>query len=38
MVVELGERVVLLHEAQFLLQHLLGEPFVAIDIDLDSKR
>jgi hypothetical protein len=37
-VVELGERVVLLDEVQFLLRHLLGEPFVAIDIDLDSKR
>ena len=37
-VVELCERVVLLHEAQFLLHHLLGEPFVAIDVDLDSER
>ena len=37
-VVELGECVVLLHKAQFLLRHLLGEPFVAIDIDLDSER
>ena len=37
-VVELGERVVLLYEAQFFLHHLLGEPFVAIDIDLDGER
>ena len=37
-VVELSERVVLLYEAQFLLHHLLGEPFVAIDIDLDGER
>ena len=29
----------LLHEAQFLLYHLLGEPFVAIEsIDLDGER
>ena len=37
-VVELGERVVLLHEAQFLLHHLLGQPFVAVDVDLDGER
>ena len=37
-VVELCERVVLLHEAQLLLHHLLGQPFVAIDVDLDSER
>ena len=37
-VIELCERVVLLHEAQFLLYHLLGQPFVAIDVDLDSER
>src|SRR5208337_5347012 len=37
-VIELCERVVLLHEAQFLLHHLLGQPFVAIDVDLDSER
>ena len=37
-VVELGERVVLLHEAQLLLHHLLGQPFVAIDVDLDGER
>jgi len=37
-VVELCERVVLLHEAQFLLHHLLGQPFVAIDVDLDGER
>jgi hypothetical protein len=29
---------VLLHEAQLLLHHLLGQPFVAIDVDLDSER
>ena len=37
-VVEFGERVVLLHEAQFFLHHLLGKPFVAIDVDLDGER
>ncbi len=37
-VIELGGRVVLLYEAQFFLHHLLGEPFVAIDIDLDGER
>ena len=37
-VVELGERVVLLHEAQLLLHHLLGQPFVAVDVDLDGER
>ena len=37
-VVELGEGVVLLHEAQFLLHHLLGQPFVAVDVDLDRER
>ena len=37
-VVELSERVVLLHEAQLLLHHLLGQPFVAIDVDLDGER
>jgi hypothetical protein len=37
-IVELSERVVLLHEAQFFLHHLLGKPFVAIDVDLDRKR
>ena len=28
----------LLHEAQFLLHHLLGQPFVAVDVDLDGER
>ena len=37
-VVELGERVVLLHEAQLLVHHLLGEPLVAVDVDLDGER
>src|SRR5205814_5214570 len=37
-VVELCERVVLLHEAQLLLDHLLGQPLVAIDVDLDGER
>ncbi len=37
-IVELCKRVVLLHEAQFFLHHLLGQPFVAVDIDLDSER
>src|SRR5512135_3112503 len=37
-VVELCERVVLLHEAEFLLDHLLGQPFEAVDVDLDGER
>src|SRR5512135_203610 len=37
-VVELCERVVLLHEAEFLLHHLMGQPFVAVDVDLDGER
>ena len=28
----------LLHEAQLLLHHLLGQPFVAVDVDLDGER
>ena len=37
-IVELDKRVVLLHEAQFFLRHLLGKPFVAIDVELDDER
>jgi hypothetical protein len=37
-VVELGKRIVLLHEAQLLLHHLPGRPFVAVDIDPDGER
>ena len=34
----MGKRVVLLHETQLLMHHLLGQPFVAVDIDLDGER
>jgi hypothetical protein len=36
--VQLGEGVVLLHKAQTSADHLPGQPFVAVDIDLDGKR
>ena len=37
-VVEFCERVVQLNEAGFPLDQLLGEPFMAVDVDLDSER
>jgi hypothetical protein len=37
-VVELGEGVVILDEAETPPAHLAGEPFVAVDIDLDGER
>jgi hypothetical protein len=37
-VVAWWERVVLVHEAEFLRHQLLGQPFVASDVDLDGAR
>jgi len=36
-IVELGEGVVLLDEAELGLEHLLGQPVVAVDVDLDGE-
>jgi len=36
--IELDEGVVFLHETQFQPSHLLGQPVVAIDVDLERKR
>src|SRR5207302_6659461 len=35
--IELDEGIILLSETEFLGEHLLGEPVVAIDVDLDGK-
>ena len=36
-IVEFGEGIVVLDEAELLVQHLPGQPFVAVDVDLDGE-